>query len=97
MDIAMDAADMDAVRKRLTDASNALVDAVPTMLGNAPYGSAELGAAASAFELALGREARSLGKQWTDLAAGVQGTVADMEAQESESVGKLDALRGRLS
>lgn len=95
--IAIDASDMDSLRRRLREASAEVDDCVPALPGAAAFGPAILAGAAHSFESAMRRSASSLHTQWTTLDSDVEATLADMQRVEEEIISAIERLQGAFA
>ena len=96
MKIAIDAGDVEAIRKHLRVASEDLGEAAPQLPGAAAFGPQVLGSAVASFESAVRRQAEQLTERWAALETGVRETLSDMSEVEHELVAAIARLGGAL-
>ncbi|MEJ6489156.1 hypothetical protein PQI23_05395 [Leucobacter sp. USCH14] len=97
MTIAIDAGDVEAIRKHLRVASEDLGEAVPQLPGAAAFGPQVLGSAVASFESAVRRQTEQLTERWAALDNGVRETFDDMSAVEDELVAGIGRLCGAFA
>jgi hypothetical protein len=94
--IAIDADEMDVVRRRLGDAAADVTGAVPASPGSDAFGPAVLGAAVASFQAAVSRDAEGLRDRWRQLDEGVRGVFDDLSEVEAGAIADVGQIQERL-
>jgi len=93
MTIAIDADDMDAVRRGLGRAAEGVGGVVPTAPSAAAFGPAVLGGAVATFDDVVRREAQQLARRWRGLDADVRAAFDDLSGVDADASTALTRLR----